>query len=283
MSSNLLNIAPKAFLVLLLVVTCTAVSFADTIILKNGTLLVGKIKVKNNKTIVFKNYYGDFQISREQIKELFETDSYVDDIKIRKRLGIDFDEGDIRKNYEAGLKKSTIKEKKETKLNDQSWRGGKILLSGNYYYVLGDLNEPIPFGFGAMLACDQGLDRLAGYKRHFWMPGIRIEGGYFYFSRSDNTLSGITVSAGPLWQYGLGKGYWGTIGFSIQPGMSFLSIKEPGESVKSNTFTLHSTLGYEYPLGRISLFFMTRYMYIYDRDVVFNSIGVSAGVAVTVW
>ncbi len=256
---------------------------ADTIILKNGTLLVGKVKRENSKIILFKNYYGEFKIPAKQIKQLFKTANYEEDIEIRKKMGKDFDENEIRKNYEAGLKDIKNQKEDEKKPEKPLWGGGKIFLTGIFNYIFGDLNGSIPYGYGGFLAYDQGPDLLTGGRRLPWIPGMRIEGGYLYFNKGDESLSSITISAGPLWQFFLNDGKWGIIGFSVQPGISLLTIKNINETADSNTFTLHSTLGYEYPFGRISLIVQARYMYIFDKDVLFNSAGVSAGVAFKIW
>lgn len=257
--------------------------FADTIILNNGTLLVGKVKEEKASMILFKNYYGKFNISREQIKQLYKTTSYQEDIDIRKKMGKDFDEEEIRKNYEAGLKKIETDPEIAPKKKKPVWGGGSLFLSGAFYYVLGDLNDPIPYGYGGFLSYDQGPDYLTGGTGRPWIPGFRIEGGYLYFKKGDERLSSISLSAGPLWRFHLKRGKWGIISFSLQPGISLLTIEDTNESRNSNTFTMQSTLGYEYPLGRVSLLLLARHMYVYDRDVLFHSAGVSAGVAFRIW
>lgn len=258
---------------------------ADTLILKSGTLLVGKMKSSNDKSIVFKNYYGAFNVKREEIEKLYITKTYNEDIALRKKMGMDFSVEDIKKNYEAGEKKLTEQEEKKLKTEDKPEpaiplrSGGSIIVEGGWLSTMGDVKDVIPYGYGGFLAYEQGLDFITG-KRYYTMPGLRFEGGYLYYKSGDASIKGFTGSIGPVWLFPVPGG---NIRFSIQPGVSGLDIENGALTASTLTFTVHSIIGYEYIFTDASVFINARYLYLYDRDVFFSSAGVTAGFSYRIW
>lgn len=258
---------------------------SDTLILKNGTLLVGKVKNSSDKSIIFKNYYGAFTVNREEIEKLYLTRTYKEDISLRKKMGMDFSVEDIKKNYEAGEKNLTEQEaaklKTEVKSDSESpiRRGGAITIEGGWFYTAGEVNGVIPYGYGVFTAYEQGLDFITG-GRYLFMPGLRIECGYLYYSSGDASLKGPTGSLGPVW---LSPVPGGSIRFSLQPGASGFDVKNGNHSASTFTFTFNSILGYEYTFKDASIFINARYVYVYDKDVFFSSAGVTAGFSYRFW
>ncbi len=79
----------------------------DTLILKDGTVMVGKIRVKTSKSVIFKNYYGVFRVKKRLIRKAYITKKYTTDIAIHKKLGRNYDvkaikKADIRHCQQAG-------------------------------------------------------------------------------------------------------------------------------------------------------------------------------------
>ncbi|HNX25425.1 MAG TPA: hypothetical protein PKG60_15365 [Spirochaetota bacterium] len=260
---------------------------ADTVILNNGTLLVGKVKSEFKASLVFKNSYGAFAIQRDEISALYVTKSYKEDIAVRKKLGMDFDEKEIRNNYEAGQKELTEKEKTLVKTEEVKSGGpgisGKIFLEGTGMASYGELKDAIPYGYGGFTGLETGETYIDNTGRNSLIPWFRIEAGYLDFSKDDMSLSGFTGGAGPLWFFPLSGNGRSNMRLSLEPGVSSIRIKNGNVSASTVTFTFHSIIGYEYSFDSVSLFINFRYMYLYDKDVFYNSAGVSAGVSGRLW
>lgn len=260
---------------------------SDTIILDNGTLLVGKVKSEFKASIVFKNSYGAFAIQREDISALYVTKSYKDDIEVRKKLGMDFDEKEIKKNYEAGQKDLTEKEKTLVKTEEVKSAGsgltGKVFIEGAGMASYGELSDVIPYGYGGFAGVETGEQYINNSGRNFLIPWFRAEAGYMTFTEDEVSLSGITGGAGPLWLIPLSGDGRSNMRLSLEPGISSINIDNGIETGSTVTFTFHSTLGYEYSFDLVSVFINLRYMYVYDKDVFYNSAGVSAGVSGILW
>lgn len=279
----LLNVLTAVALIALTLYPVRA--YGDTLILKNGTLLVGKVKSSSDKNIVFKNYYGAFTVNRDEIEKLYVTKTYNEDISIRKKMGRDFSVEDIKKNYEAGEKKLTekeiakleaeVKKPDETNLNS----GGSFSVEGGWLYSTGEIHDTIPYGYGGFIAYEQGLDFITG-ERYLLMPGLRIEGGYLYYSKGDASMKGPAGSMGLFWLFPVPGG---NIRFSMQPGASSLDVENGDLSASTFTFTFYSILGYEYTFSNASIFINARYIYVYDKDVFFSSAGVTAGCSYKIW
>ena len=254
----------------------------DTVILKDGTLLVGKVRSETADALVFKNSYGAFTIPRANISALYITGSYSEDIAVRKKLGMDFDEDEIRTNYSAGEQDLTLQEKalipegaREISLSPVIWR---IFLEGGGFMSMGELSDAIPYGAGFFAGLEAG-ESYAGSSRNPLKPWFRIEGGYVSFSKGDASLYGFSGGAGPLWLYPVSSDYRHNLRFALEPGISSLKIEKGENSTGTVTFTLHSLFGYEYSFQRYSVFINLRYMYVYDKDVFYNNAGVTAGVS----
>lgn len=260
---------------------------SDTIILKDGTLLVGKVKVESLYTIVFKNSYGAFTIKREEIASLYITKSYREDIAIRRKLGRDFNEAEIRSNYAAGQMELTEKEK--ALVVEQKSEGGNSAWSVRIFseaaglVSMGELDDSIPYGFMIMFGLESGCDYRVRKNINFMMPWFRAEAGYLSFSKGEASLSGFTGGAGPLWIFPVSADSRHNIRVALEPGFSVLGIENGDESASTFTFTFHGMAGYEYSFDSVVLFVNLRYVYVYDRDVLFHSAGISAGITSKLW
>ncbi len=251
--------------------------YGDTLILKSGTLLVGKVKSSTGQSIVFKNYYGVFNINRRNIKKLYITKTYKEDILLRETMGLDFSIEDIKKNYEAGVKMLTARELEKIKTLEEEKAslhcGGNIFIEGGWLATIGDVRKTLPYGYGGFLAYEQDLDFITGGK-YLLMPGLRLEGGYLSYNKDETSMKGFTGALGPVWLF---PAPGGAIRFSIQPGASKFNAENGDLRGSTFTFTLHNILGYEYNFSGTSIFINLRYLYVYDRDVFFSSAGITAG------
>ena len=146
----------------LLILFCT-VSYADTIYLKDGSIITGKI-IKNYKThYIFANSHGIFNIKKNLIRNEYITNNFGEDINIHKKLGFKINKEKIAKEYKAGMKAK----KRRRRIKSDDWNYGRIsfsfayfstILSGNESKI--GVNKALPAGIGVNLAYDQGLEFL---------------------------------------------------------------------------------------------------------------------------
>lgn len=285
---------PVMLMIMIYLLLVPTILKSDTLIMNNGTLLVGKVKSESSSTIVFKNTYGAFTVKRSDITALYVTKSYEEDIGLRKKLGMDFDMEEIKKNYAAGQKDLTEKEKiliakekipevkNETKRTDLQF-SVKLFIDAAGLASMGELRDPIPYGYGGFAGIETGELYVEQNSRNYFIPWFRAEGGYLNFDKDESSLKGFTAGAGPLWMFPVSDDCRSNIRFSAEPGVSSFSINQGDRSASTVTFTFHSILGYEYSFDYVSIFLNLRYMYVYDKDVLFNSAGISAGISGKLW
>ena len=283
---NKLKSGISAILISALIIIPSIVK-SDTLILNNGTFLVGKVKSDSPDAVVFKNSYGAFRIRKNEITKLFVTKSYKEDIAVRKKLGMDFNEEDIKSNYSAGQKDLT-EEEVTLLINDETEpteipTDGKVFLEGAGLVSIGELNDVIPYGYGGYIGLEAGESYLDNSARNITVPWLRVEAGYIKFRKDDASLSGFTACAGPLWIFPVTENCCNNIRLSIEPAISWFKIVKGSANASTCTFTYHSILGYEFSFDSVFLFINLRYMYVYDKVVFYNSAGVTAGVSGRLW
>lgn len=271
----------------LIIIFCYDSSFADIISLKDGTVLVGDILQSDDRKVVVENSYGVFRIKRKYIKDIKKIKSEEREQEELARDGQENILEELTKEEEERIKEELAREEeriKHEKKKASAMTGGRISIICSYLSTIGDLKDILPAAYAGFIAFDQGLDPFMG-KRHFWMPGVRIAGGYLYYEEDPAKVIGFTTSGGPIWLFPFIRKDWGRIVLSGLPGITFLQIENSDENYEeeSNTFSVHSILGYEYPIGRASLFIHGRYMFIYDEDVNLTSIGCELGINYAIW
>lgn len=264
--------------------------YSDTVKLSEGSVLVGKIISEDKDKIVISNAYGTFEVKRKKISSLYKTKVYTEDLKVLKKLKVKVNKEGIKKHIEAGQKKKDETNKKDPDKQKQKkpgdiWNNGSISLSGSYSYVLGEVKSKIPLGFSGYFAFEQGLDFITG-DRYKLMPGLRLEGGYLFFDKNDFNVSGYNSALGLVWIMPSIRNKYGYFVLAALPGMSFLDIKnnKTDKTTKSNTFTGSALTGYRLPItDYFHLFLHARYIYIYDKDVKFHTIGAEFGFGFNLW
>lgn len=274
-------------IILFLFLTREFPSYSDTIELVEGSILVGKVTSENQDTIVISNTYGNFKIKRNSIKSLYKTDAYTEDIKILKKLKAKINEDLIERHVKEGEKKKNALSKassEKLKRSDEIWINAMIGVSGSFQFVLNEFGERIPYGYSGNIGIEQGMDMITG-KRYIIMPGLRLEGGYMYFSKNSYKLSGFNSALGLIWVIPSIRNKTGYFIMAAMPGICFININnsEAGKTARSNTFTGTILTGYRLPIENFSVFLHARYMYLYDKNTQFHSIGMELGFGYKVW
>lgn len=262
----------KMFPILIPAVACAilfmaADLMADTIILYQGSVMVGKIVSEDEASIILANYHGTFRIKRIKIDDIYKTESYTEDIELLRKLDLPYNEEIVKRHYLAGqvkkekrlarIKKEPAAEeeaappKKEEKKKEEEkekpappeekkereappealkpdhWNSGRISLSGAFHYNLGSSSGAMPFGFAGYLALDQGLDFTSGDRKP-GIPGLRFEGGYLSFKSGSYSISGFIAGGGLMWALPSMKNSWGCFIIALIPGATYLKMKVPG-------------------------------------------------------
>lgn len=337
MLNKVKKISKYVYLPFILVLFINLNAFADTIQLKDGSLLVGKIITRKKGKMTFSNSYGIFSFKIKKIKKEYHTKNYKQDIIIFKELGHPITPElirNIRSNYQEGEKKKAKIEKNETdekkiknemekddkrreeelrKLKEKAekkrlkkekrrareikrrriksqrnksnhWINGRLYFSGSFLYTFSQINDALPYGFTGNFAIDQGLD-MAIKKRFAMMPGIRFEFGYIYFKQGAAEISGYSAYTGLCWALPSMKNSWGNLYLALLPGIAFIDIEKVKSDYKarSTTVTAEALFGYQYSIGVFSVFIHVKYLYIYDKDVLFNTLGFEAGIGFNAW
>jgi hypothetical protein len=261
--------------------------FADTIKLIDGSILVGKIVKESTDSMIFSNAYGSFKIKLSNIIDINRTNDYTEDIDNLRKMGVNVNEGEIKRNVEAGQGKKLHLESVSKEIKGKAgnqWVQGRISVSGSYFYVPGGIGGRLPWGYSGHIALDQGLDMIPG-KRHPMMPGIRFEGSYLHFNKGSYRISGYSAGGGLMWAMPSMNNKGGCFVFAVMPGASMIEIKNSyaGKRARSLTFTGNALAGYQVSFGVFSMFLHARYLYIYDQDVLFHSIGGECGFGFNAW
>jgi hypothetical protein len=281
------------------IITCTVILFigsaglipayADTVKLIEESILVGKILNEDPEKIIFANSYGTFKINKIYISEIYRTVDYTEDVNIQKRIKTDVNVDEIKRNVDAGLEKQKILAKRDLEAKKKEtpgdlWNSGRISVSGTFFYVFGRVAGKLPYGYSGFISLDQGLDMGLG-RRHPMTPGLRFEAGYLFFRKGSLSISGYTGGGGLMWTMPSMKNRGGCFVLAMMPGISYLDIKNGSadKHAKSLTLTAQAIMGYQVSFGVFSMFFHARYIYIYDRNIFFHSIGGELGFGFNAW
>lgn len=120
-------------------------AWSDTFRLSDGTVVICKIIEETDTHYVIANSYGTFTVKKKSVKEYYVTKSYKDDVKIQKKMNLQVDEENVKKNIEEGLKKKKEKEAADRKKKGEGkppitigarnpdWFFGRIGLTVAYY------------------------------------------------------------------------------------------------------------------------------------------------------
>lgn len=261
--------------VLMLLLSQHSVS-ADVLTLSDGAILNGKIIQWTPDGVVFSNNHGTFRIKQSLIRDVHVTSSFSEDIELLEQMGLSVTESDVQINYRAGLKSKEEMSRERVERMEMGGMGFSFTLS--YLYAGGKLKEELPRGAGGHVMFDPGNFLYSGES--VFLPELRGEFSYFRFEQDPSSVSGFCIAAGPMWLFPLGSRF-GKFRLAILPGVSFLTISGDDFTARSNTFTVSSLLGYEYPLGGMLLIVNGRYSYFYDEEVPLTGMGIELGMGFT--
>ncbi|OHD66318.1 MAG: hypothetical protein A2176_07475 [Spirochaetes bacterium RBG_13_51_14] len=314
---------PYSFLFVFMIILIGSESSADTIMLYEGSVLVGKIISEDETSIIIANSFGTFRIKKIRIDDMYKTNSYAEDIEIHNRLKLPVNEDEIKKNYVAGQNKIEEKmagkigqeeKKPEEKAPEQKkaaidtagdkklktpgkkitggdhWTSGRLSFSGSFLYNLGSSHRRLPYGYAGYFSLDQGLDFASG-NRHPMIPGLRFEAGYLYFKKSSYTVMGYIGGGGLMWAFPSMKNSWGCFFLALLPGATLIEVKinpsyfSIGEKSRGIYFAGQALFGYQKSFGVFSIFLNARYLFIQNLSsrAYFHSVGGEFGFGFNAW
>ena len=252
--------------------------FADTIELRDGTFLVGKVIEWDSYHIIFKNSHGAFAIRKDQLTRLYITDSKDEDIRLKDKLGHSIDDESIGRHYRAGSMSIPFggidRERLQYDIHKKRL-GIDITAGGSYYFPRGDLAEKLDSGSGINLSLSRSLGWFLPDEYSFHAPLIQLEGEYLLFTGEETEIRDYSFFAGPRWNMGFPGGRWGSTWISLLGGMSVLLIEDEDYSAVSKTLSFKCGAGYEYKSGDFSAGLGVSWLYIYDRDIPLRGAGIS--------
>lgn len=251
---------------------------ADTILLNDGIYLVGKVIEWDSRHIIFKNAHGAFAIRKNQLVKLYITGSHDEDIVLRDRLGHTIKDEDIIRHYLAGAESipegGIDKEEIESEISSET-TDSKLNLSLSYYYTLGKLADVIPSATGITLGYTQSLSPFLSDEAAFWAPDINLEPEIVYFSGEDSEVWDFSIYAGPEWRFRYSGKMKGFFTVKVMPGATYLIIEDKEYDSSSATYSLKASAGYDYPFKSFLASLNLTYIYIYDRDIPLQGIGIT--------
>ncbi|MBN2402563.1 MAG: hypothetical protein JXN64_09185 [Spirochaetes bacterium] len=254
--------------------------YGDIIVTKDDMILNGKIiEDKQNDYIKFANYHGTFHIEYKQIKEIHRTKSYEEDIKIYQDKGKSVDEAEVKTNYQAGLEKLEEQGKITEKIpaEEKQKETFALVFSPFYNFNYGKLSGKLPQSYGFSALGHVPLDQFENIKK-IYLSGIGAELAYFHSEKGARQVSGLRLSAGPLWKFPVSFGNF-RFNYCVLPeiGAGLYNIR----SIYSDTTTLKMNLlfstGPIFNFSSILLYPNIRFDYIYDGVVPLCGIGFGIG------
>jgi hypothetical protein len=278
----------RSFFLLLLLMTGVILPlpiYGDIVNLIEGSKVLGEIIQEDTNIVTLNNFYGTFKIKRSDILSIIRTPITVSYGEMSVTMCYTMDKGRMFLREAAEENINPLPVRSSNKTGAQNWTAGQISFAGTYFYLFGNIGESLPYGYSGHVALDQELGMFIE-KRHPLIPATRIEGGYLNFQKGDYRISGYLASVGAIWNFSLKRVLGGSLVFALLPGEAFLDIenKESGVVVASNTFIAQALGGYQRSFGsNFSLFVHMRYVYIYDTDVFFNTLGGSIGISYNAW
>jgi len=256
-----------------------SVLYGDTILLSDGTYLVGKVVEWDAYHIIFKNAHGAFAIKKIQLTKLYVTASQQEDIELRTQLNHLIKDEDIIKHYLAGAEGLPIGgiDLNELEANLKITKP-EIKIYGflSYYNTFGRLADKVPSGIGYSLGYSQSLSGFFSAQSAFWLPLIFIEPEVIFFKGDLAELDDYSIYAGPRWDIKIAGGKYGIVSMQTMPGYTHLKIKDKDSEGESDTVSFKLKTGFEYPVYDnfiASIYFS--YLYIHDEVVPLSGAGVS--------
>lgn len=255
-------IAPLAGILLVLIPW--TLLHADIVVTIDGMVLNGKILEKHEKnSILFGNYHGTFKIDRSKIREIHETESFEEDVRLFNEMKKAVNVREIERNYEAGVQK--LEELEKEAADDEVPSGRfELILSPFRTITVGKLARVLPYACGAALSADI----LPGRSRILDMmgaAGIRTEVTGLHAENEDRSVDGFRVSAGPLWRLPLSvRGFNFDFDSSALIGCGWYDAKGRFERASGVKWSTGLQTGPSMLLGPVLVATRVRFDYIHD-------------------
>ncbi|PKL18239.1 MAG: hypothetical protein CVV49_06535 [Spirochaetae bacterium HGW-Spirochaetae-5] len=264
-------------IVLMLVFGALSILRADVIITRDDMILNGKIlEDRKPDYVVFANNHGEFTIKYNQIKEIYKTESFKDDIEYLQNIGKTVNERDVKNNYESGEKK--LKENRQAGVISTDKTVSLILMTGIFYNkTSGELAPVLPYHAGLFFSAEIPVYDIS-FLETFEIDGIESEVNFLYSSDNDRSIKGIAVSAGPLWKIPIGISDT-TFNFTSLLGAGWYSVKnnETEEKLSAVKWSISIHAGPSFNISTIVLSPKIKIDYIHDGASSFAGTGVSLG------
>ena len=268
---------------------------ADTIVLRNGTRLVGRIIGRTKTEIIVKNDFGSFKVPLSTVKTIVPDPGRAGK-KEERRLGPGKKDGDEkgpagredpgdRKEAERGKEPEKGKESPEGKpgktdtLHDAGSRYlslKRIHAAPGYMVTVNKLKKAVPRGAGLFTGADFSLEdplRIGDLR----LPALRAEVPFFYFWKGGVHVAGAGLMAGPCYAILIPFGGGISLDAAVTAGVSALDIRGRTFREREITFTAAGTLGVEKDFDSFFIFCRMRCLFIYDVKVPLRALGVETG------
>ncbi|MGV7927813.1 MAG: hypothetical protein AB2L13_02730 [Spirochaetota bacterium] len=250
---------------------------ADIVVTIDGMVLNGKILEKHEKnSILFGNYHGTFKIDRSKIREIHETESFEEDVRLFNEMKKVVDVREIERNYEAGVQKL---EELEEKTADESVSRGRFELSLSPFFTItaGKLAHVLPYACGIALSADI-LPERSRILDMMGAAGILTEATGLHAEREDRSVDGFRISAGPLWRLPLSvRGFGFDFDFSALIGCGWYDAQGRFERASGVKWSAGLQAGPGMLLGPVLVSSRFRFDYIHDGVAPLYGFGIGIG------
>jgi hypothetical protein len=274
--------------------------FADVVILREGTIINGKILNDKKNSIVFQNIYGTFSIKKREILKKKYIATHKEDLeyihnwmqkKLKKTVSkknekiidekkqnnvVDKKEKVIQPIKKIVEKENVVTKKIVKKKQIEKYNMSLILL-GDMNSTFGSLKEILPWGRGIELHCNFlpfFYFSIAGQRVALELYGSF---GSEYYSRDSVSLTTISFASGVEAVLPLNKQKTSELLFLTMPMYTILMTKAPDYKNRGATFSFRHALGYRHTFNLVKFYGYIYYQFIYDSNNSMQNIGVMAG------
>jgi hypothetical protein len=243
-------------------------AIADTILLKDGTYLVGKVIDWDAFHIIFKNRHGAFAIRKDQLVRLYISETYEDDIKLKNKFGLQVKDEDIKIHFESGLAGVPIGGVNREDLEESISSPGtdnRIFTEFSSYKTAGTLANYMESGYGISAGYKKDISDILADEYIFTAPCICLQTEFARFSGDIYTTDDYSFYIGPEWTINFPGGIWGNLSFCLLTGATYLRIESSDYNGISKTVSAKLRTGYTYSSGKYSISIIYSYLFVYDR------------------
>lgn len=248
--------------------------YGDIVVTIDGMVLNGKILEKHEPdSILLGNYHGTFRIERSKIKEIHETRSFEDDVKLLSKMNKPVNIAEVEKNYDAGVRKLS----KMGALDDGIAAVNRYGLFCSVFVsrTTGRLSDVLPYVYGIAVS-GEVLPGKSASLMAVKASGIRAEVAGINSKNEERSVQGSRISAGILWRF---PASLGSVKFcyDLLPifGIGWYTAKGSYRQASGFKWSCGLQTGPVMTFGRIDLSTRIRFDYIYDAAAPLYGLGFS--------